>query len=70
MNIRDFDRDTARWFTSTRSNGNGGNCVEAARLDDGMAVRDSKDPQGPVLRFTSGGWAAFVGGLRDGKFDL
>jgi hypothetical protein len=49
-----FDRKTARWFKSTRSNGGGDNCVEACRLaDGGMAVRDSKDPAGPVLFFTS-----------------
>lgn len=33
-------------------------------------VRDSKDPDGPVLRFSSAEWAAFVAGARAGEFDL
>ena len=39
------------------------NCVEAAPLDRGphtVAVRDSKDPSGPQLRFGAGTWNAFV----------
>lgn len=60
-----------RWFKSTRSNGQGGNCVETARLPDGgMAVRDSKNPDGPMLTFTPGEWAAFADGVKDGEFDL
>jgi hypothetical protein len=35
-----------------------------------IAVRDSKDRHGPVLRFTPVEWEAFVGGVRDGEFDL
>jgi hypothetical protein len=43
-------------------------CVEVATVEGGIAVRDSKDPSGPVLRFTGGEWAAFVAGVRDGDF--
>jgi hypothetical protein len=61
--------DRAAWFKSRRSAHNG-NCVEVAFLDAGaVAVRDSKDPSGPVLRFTAAEWDAFVGGARDGEFD-
>ncbi len=57
------------WRKSSHSGGQGGNCVEVAELPDGgMAVRDSKDQQGPVLRFTAAEWAAFVAGVRDGEF--
>lgn len=43
------------------------NCVEVARLPDGgRAVRDSKDPGGPMLRFTARQWRAFVRGLKAG----
>jgi Domain of unknown function (DUF397) len=48
----------------------GGSCVELAPLPEGgVAVRDSKDPQGPVLRFTPAEWAAFTTGMAAGEFD-
>jgi hypothetical protein len=34
-----------------------------------IAVRDSKDLDGPVLTFNAEEWAAFVAGVRDGEFD-
>lgn len=57
------------WVKSSLSFSNG-NCVEVAALEDGVTgVRDSKDPSGPVLRFTPGEWHAFLGGVRLGEFD-
>jgi hypothetical protein len=54
------------WRKSSYSNPSG-NCVETARLPGGrVAVRDSKRPGGPVLIFSRGEWAAFLGGLREG----
>ncbi|WFE51301.1 DUF397 domain-containing protein [Micromonospora sp. WMMD1155] len=54
----------ARWRKSSRSSGNGGNCVEVAdNLPGVVGVRDSKDPAGPALTFTSTAWRAFVTGL-------
>jgi hypothetical protein len=48
-----------------------GDCVEVAPLDNGgRAVRDSKDPSGPVHAFTAPEWAAFVQGVKGGEFDL
>ena len=65
--VRDLSR--ADWFKSSYSNGQGGNCVEHARLPDGSrAVRDSKHPEGPALIFTASEWAAFVQRVRDGDF--
>jgi hypothetical protein len=56
------------WRKSARSGSNG--CVEVAGLPDGwVAVRDSKHPDGPVLRFTPVEWAAFLAGVRNGEFD-
>ncbi|SBT44604.1 DUF397 domain-containing protein [Micromonospora narathiwatensis] len=55
------DLTGAAWRKSTRSGDNGGDCVEVAtNLPDVVAVRDSKDPSGPSLRFTQPGWAAFL----------
>jgi len=58
-----------RWFKSSLSFANG-DCVEVASLPDGrIGVRDSKDANGPVLRFTAAEWKAFVGGVLGGEFD-
>ena len=57
------------WTKSSLSFSNS-NCVEVASLPNGgVGVRDSKDPSGPVLRFTPGEWRAFLGGARNGEFD-
>jgi hypothetical protein len=47
-----------------------GQCVEIARLDDAFLVRDSKDPDGPMLRFGRSGWGEFIEGIREGGFQL
>ena len=58
------DGFTARWQKSTRSMG-AAQCVEVARLPGGdVAVRDSKDTGGPVLRFTASEWRAFISGVK------
>lgn len=62
-----MDLSRAAWHKSTRSGPNG--CVEVALLDGQVAVRDSKDREGPVLKFTPAEWAAFIGGVRNGEFD-
>jgi hypothetical protein len=61
--------DTEFWVKSSLSYANG-NCVEVAGLSaDLIKVRDSKRPEGPVLRFTAAEWDTFVGNVRNGKFD-
>lgn len=63
------DLSGAHWFKSTRSSA-GKDCVEVAHLDAGhVGVRDSKNPGGGVLVFTSSEWDAFLAGARDGEFD-
>lgn len=44
-------------------------CVEVAAAGDEILVRDSKDPDGTVLRFTLDEWTAFTAGVRAGQFD-
>ncbi len=48
-----------RWRTSSYSSGNGGECVEVA-AGDRVAVRDTKDRQGLVLRFSPAAWRRFA----------
>ena len=64
------DLSRAEWFKSTRSGPYCDNCVEVAFVGDGIAVRDSKNPTGPALLFTTDEWDAFVGGAKNGEFDL
>lgn len=62
---------SVEWRKSSYSGGNGGNCVEVARsLPGAVAVRDSKDGDGPVLTFAADEWEAFTTGVRAGQFDL
>nr|MDT0663308.1 DUF397 domain-containing protein [Micromonospora sp. DSM 115978] len=62
-------RPDTPWITSTRSGGNGGECVETRRHDGRTEVRDSKDRSGPVLTFSHTDWTAFTAGLRTGSFE-
>jgi hypothetical protein len=47
-----MDLTSAAWRKSTYTTDNGGNCVELAGFPGAVAVRDSKDPEGPVLLLT------------------
>jgi hypothetical protein len=57
------------WRKSHASNPSG-NCVEMARLPNGViAVRNSRDPDGPALIYTRAEMDAFIRGIKDGDFD-
>jgi hypothetical protein len=63
------DQASVEWRKSSFSTTNG--CVEVAVMGHRVAVRDSKQGgRGPVLEFTATEWAAFLGGVRGGEFDL
>lgn len=48
-----------------------GNCIAVGVIPGGqVAVRDTKNPGGPELLFSSEEWAAFTAGVRNGEFDL
>jgi hypothetical protein len=51
------------WRKSSYSNPSG-NCVEAAELEGGVALRDSRFADGPALAFTSAAWDAFLRRVR------
>ncbi|MER5266827.1 DUF397 domain-containing protein [Actinosynnema sp. NPDC002837] len=54
-----MDLTNVRWRKSSRSSSQA-NCVEVARVADRTAVRDSKNPDGPVLFFGKVDWSAFA----------
>lgn len=56
----EIEMSRARWRKSSYSGSQGGECVEVAELGAGVAVRDSKDPQGPVLAFPAAAFGAFT----------
>lgn len=59
--------DEIKFHTSCEG---GGSCVEVSMLVDLVIVRDSKDPDGPVLVFTQTEWSDFVQGVKTGMFDI
>lgn len=64
----DHAQQRSGWHKSTYS-GSNGCCVEVAVTDRGVAVRDSKDPDGARLRFEPEAWTRFLLGLKSGDFD-
>lgn len=64
------DLSGAQWVKSSYSGGNEGQCVEfapALAATGVVPVRDSKDPVGPALLFTTDAWAAFTAAVRRGE---
>lgn len=57
------------WRKASRSSGNGGECVEAAPGGYAVAVRDSKDPDGPKLAVDPSAWVAFADAVKRGAYD-
>jgi hypothetical protein len=69
------DLSRATWRKSSYSNGSGGSCVEIAVLpttdnEHAIAVRDSKDPQGPALTFTARQWRDFTAAIKAHELHL
>ena len=63
--------DNVIWRKSSYSGSNGGACVEVAILPGhSRAVRDSKDPGGPKLRFSREEWRAFTTCVKRGELGL
>jgi hypothetical protein len=71
------DLSRAAWRKSSYSNGSGGSCVEVATFavparltSEHIAVRDSKDPSGPVLTFTGHQWRQLTASIKVGRLNL
>jgi hypothetical protein len=68
--MNDFDKPATPFRKSTFSGSSNPACVEVGFVTSEVLMRDSKDPRGPVLRFTVEEWKAFVAGVKAGEFDL
>jgi Domain of unknown function (DUF397) len=55
-----MDMSSAVWRKSSYSGANGGNCIEIAAAARTVVVRDSKEPDGPVLAFGPNVWQRFA----------
>lgn len=68
--VPDLSRPRPGWYRSSHSVGAEQTCVEVAMCETVVLLRDSKDPAGPVLRFSRREWEAFLLAARDGEFEL
>ena len=67
--VNQTDLSRAVWRKSSRSGGYGENCVEIAGLDAVIAVRDSKNPDGPALTIPTAHWQTFARAVKHGRYD-
>ncbi len=69
-----MDPSGAAWRKSSYSGGNGGQCVEVAAITSNpepmCAVRESTNPEGPVLTFSPRQWRRFAGQVKAGMSGL
>jgi hypothetical protein len=66
--LSEAERSALFWLKAQASGGNS-QCVEIASTADKIAMRDSKDPDGPILVYTPTEFSAFLEGARNGEFD-
>jgi hypothetical protein len=68
ITLSDEERAGLAWLKAESSSHNG-QCVEIAASAGNIAIRDSKDPHGPILVYTLTEFEAFLDGARNGEFD-
>lgn len=59
-----MDLTNVTWRKATRSASNGGDCVELADIPSIVVVRDSKNPNGPVLTFSRSAFRALTENIK------
>ena len=65
------DQIELSWRKASRSGNGGGSCVEVGTgLPGKVAVRDSKDREGPMLAVSGTAWSEFTEAIKHGEFDL
>jgi hypothetical protein len=68
MSLLEAELQPTDWRKARRSIGNG-DCIEIAPTNGQIAVRDSKDPFGPILHYRASAWQSFLTAARQGGFD-
>jgi Domain of unknown function (DUF397) len=66
MPIIDSGDSGLSWRTASHSVGNGA-CVEIAQVNGQIAIRDSKDPEGPILNYSVRAFRSFLGVTKNGR---
>jgi len=65
-----MDLSTAHWHKSSKSSGGGNQCVEVAAVPGSIAIRDSKDPQGPVHVISPEAFRELIASIKRGDLDF
>ena len=65
--MADFEEPCITWRKSTASNS--GTCVEVAVAGGSVLIRDSVNPDGPVMRVSTAAWSVFLTSARKQTFD-
>jgi hypothetical protein len=68
--VTELDLTAMHWRKSSHSGQGGEDCVELADLPNAVAVRDSKNPDGPRLTFAASEWATFTTAIKANGHDL
>jgi hypothetical protein len=65
-----MDLSTATWYKSSYSGGGGNNCVEVAAIPGAVAIRDSKNPAGPVHIVSPEAFRDLIARIKRGDLDF
>lgn len=68
ITLSEAERTSLAWLKAQSSTYNG-QCIEIASTADKIAMRDSKDPNGPILVYSPAEFRAFLDGACNGEFD-